>query len=283
MTVDPNAAQREFWNGAPGQNWVANQPALDALQAGVTDLLLAEAAPRAGARILDVGCGAGDTTLAFARAVGPRGAVTGIDISEPLLALARERAEAAGVDTVVFSHADAALRRFEPASVDQIVSRFGLMFFADPVAAFRNLATALRPGGTVVFVAWAAAERNPWFSLPLAAAVERLGPPDPVSPDAPGPMAFRDIDRVTGILADAGLSEARGEARTVALHLPGLDAAADLALRIGPATRLIRDKGGSEEEARAIAAGVRARLADFVTADGIRVPAAVNLFRAVRR
>lgn len=281
--MDPNAAQRDFWNGPPGQNWVANQPALDALQSGVTDLLLAEAAPAVGARILDIGCGAGETSLAFARAVGRDGTVTGVDISEPLLALARQRAEAAGARSVAFLHADAAAHRFADASADQIVSRFGVMFFADPVAAFRNLAAALRPGGTIAFVAWAGPERNPWFTLPLAAAVERLGPPDPAPPDAPGPMAFRDIDRVTGILADAGLADARGEARTVELHLPGgLDAAADLALRIGPATRLIRDKGGNEDDARAIATGVRARLADFATPDGIRVPAAVNLFRAVR-
>ncbi len=280
--TDPNAAQRDYWNGAPGQGWVANQAALDALHAGVTRLLLDEAAPAPGARLLDIGCGAGDTTLAFAAAVGPRGTVTGVDISEPLLALARDRAEAADIDTATFLHADAALHRFDPASVDQIVSRFGLMFFADPVAAFRNLATALRPGGTLVFAAWAGADRNPWFSLPLAAAVERLGPSAPSDPDAPGPMAFRDIARVTAILAAAGLSDPSGTARTVDLHLPGgLDAAADLALRIGPATRHIRDKAGTADDARAIAAGVRERLAPFATPDGLRVPATVNFYRAV--
>ena len=157
------------------------------------------------------------------------------------------------------------------------------MFFADPVAAFRNLATALRPGGTVVFVAWAGAEHNPWFSLPLAAAVERLGPPEPAFPDAPGPLAFRDVDRVTAILGAAGLAEARGAAHAVDLRLPGLDEACGLALRIGPATRLILDKGASDADARAIAAGVRDRLTPFVAADGIRVPARVNLFHAVRR
>ena len=281
--MDPSADQRAYWNGPPGESWVANQAALDALQGGVSALLLAEAAPGPGDRVLDIGCGAGETTLAVARAVGPRGTVTGVDISEPLLARARRRAEAAEAGNAVFLHADAALHRFEPESADLVVSRFGLMFFADPVAAFRNLAPALAPGGRLVFVAWAAADRNPWFSLPLAAAVERLGPAAPSDPDAPGPMAFRDIGRVTRILAEAGFARAEGAVRTVDLHLPGgLEAAADLALRIGPATRHIRDKGGSEDDVRAIADGVRARLAPFVTGDGIRVPATVNLYRAGR-
>ena len=281
--MDPNADQRAFWNGPPGESWVTNQAALDALHARVSALLLAEAAPAPGERVLDIGCGAGETTLAAARAVGPRGTATGVDISEPLLDRARRRAEAADAANAVFLHADAALHRFAPESADLAVSRFGLMFFADPVAAFRNLAPALAPGGRLVFVAWAAADRNPWFSLPLAAAVERLGPAAPSDPDAPGPMAFRDIGRVTRILAEAGFARAEGAVRTVDLHLPGgLEAAADLALRIGPATRHIRDKGGSEDDVRAIADGVRARLAPFVTGDGIRVPAAVNLYRAAR-
>lgn len=281
--ADPNAAQRDFWNGPSGENWVANQAALDALHAGVSALLLAEAAPAPGARVLDIGCGAGETTLAVARAVGPEGTATGVDISGPLLALARRRAEAAEAANVDFLHADAALHRFEPGSAELVLSRFGLMFFADPVAAFRNLASALVPGGRIVFVAWAGVDRNPWFSLPLAAAVERLGPAAPSDPDVPGPMAFRDSDRVTRILADAGLARATGEVRTVDLHLPGgLDAAADLALRIGPATRHVRDKDGSADDVRAIAATVRERLAPFVTDDGIRVPATVILYQAAR-
>jgi SAM-dependent methyltransferase len=280
---DENAAQRAFWNGPQGESWVTNQTALDALHAGVAALLLAEAAPPPRARVLDIGCGAGASTLAFAAAVGPRGTVTGIDISEPLLAHARARAEDAGAPNVAVLAADAAHHPFAAAEADQVVSRFGLMFFADPVAAFRNIATALRPGGTLVFVAWAPADRNPWFALPLAAAVERLGPAGPADPDAPGPMAFRDVARVTGLLAAAGFTDAAGTARAVDLHLAGgLDAAAALALRVGPATRHVRDKGGSEEDARAIAAAVRARFEGFVTADGIRVPAIVNLYRATR-
>lgn len=281
MEADPNAAQRAYWNGEPGRNWVANQSDLDAMLAEVTALLLDEIAPAAGSRLLDVGCGAGETTVALARLVGPGGMVTGIDISEPLLGLARARAEAADLGNVLFLHADAAVHRFEPESVDRIVSRFGVMFFADPAAAFRNLATALRPGGEIVFVAWAEPARNPWFSLPLEAAVERLGPPEPVAADAPGPTAFRDIGRVVGLLEAAGFAAARGEARSVELPLGAtLDHAVGLALRVGAATRHIRDKGGDEADARAIADGIRTRFAPFATGAGVRIPATVNVFRA---
>ena len=283
MDADDNAGQRAFWNGPQGQSWVANQAALDALHTGGTELLLTEAAARPGARLLDIGCGAGATTLAFARAVGPAGSVTGVDISEPLLGLARARAEAEDVANATFLHADAAHHRFDPGSVDQVVSRFGLMFFANPPAALATIGAALRPGGAIVFVTWAGLAENPWFALPLAAAVARLGPPEPGDPDAPGPMAFRDIGRITGILGAAGFAEAEGEVHAVDLHLPGgLDAACALALRIGAASRLIRDKGGDEGDAAAIAADLRVRLAPFVSVDGIRVPAAVNVFRARR-
>jgi SAM-dependent methyltransferase len=281
--MDENADQRVFWNSQPGQNWLANQADLVALHAGVSDLLLAETAPAPGERILDVGCGASASTLAFADAVGPKGFVTGLDISEPLLARAAERTRDAGLGNVAFVLADAAHHRFTDA-YDAIVSRFGLRFFADPVSAFRNLATALRPGGRIVFAAWTAADRNPWFTLPLAAAEARLGPGAPTPPDAPGPMAFHDIARVVGILEAAGFAEARGLARTVDLHHPGgLDAATGLAGRIGPAMRHIRDKGGSDADTRAIATGLRDAFGRFVTPDGIRVPAEVNLFRARRR
>jgi SAM-dependent methyltransferase len=282
MDVDDNAAQRAFWNDAPGRNWITHEAALDALHAGVTGILLAAAVPAPGERILDVGCGAGATTIAFAAAVGPTGTVTGLDISEPLLARAAERARDAGAANVAFIHADAAHHPLDGMTCDAVVSRFGLMFFAHPVAAFRNIATALRPGGRLVFAAWAGPEVNPWFTLPLEAAVARLGAPEPTPPDAPGPMAFRDRDRVLGILDAAGLIDTRAEPRAVDLCLPDLEAAVALTSHVGAATRLIRDKGGNEADARAIAEGVRERLASYVDATGLRIPAEITLFSGTR-
>ncbi len=191
-----NAAQADFWNSDPGRRWVRFQEGLDSIHASVTDVLLSAARPQPGERVLDVGCGAGAQTFALASAVGPDGAVTGIDFSAPLLERAAERRDELGVGNVTFQLGDAAVESFPTGTFDLAASRFGVMFFDDPVAAFRNIAAALRPGGRIAFVAWQGQEHNPWFALPHRLAVERLGEGAPSLPDAPGPMAFRDADRV---------------------------------------------------------------------------------------
>lgn len=147
-----NAAQAEYWSSAPGRKWVALQDPMDAALSAVNALLLARAAPGPGEAVLEIGCGAGATTLAFAERVGPAGSVLAVDISPPLLARARDRAANHG-SRVNFIEADAQTHHFQAASVDLIVSRFGIMFFEDPVAAFANMLTALRPGGRLVAAA----------------------------------------------------------------------------------------------------------------------------------
>ncbi len=284
MAEAPNAEQAEFWNLGPGQNWVEFQADLDALHEGVTEVLLRAAAPRAGEAVLDVGCGAGATSLALAAAVAPSGRVLGVDISAPLLRRAEERRRELGIGNLGFELADAQARRFEAGAFDLVASRFGVMFFADPVAAFRNLAAGLRPGGRLAFAAWAGPERNPWFTLPQRIAVARLGPVEPSPPDAPGPMAFRDIGRVCGILEAAGLSDCTGESLDVELHHPGgLEAVVRLAGQVGVAVRLMREKQATPEDRAAILDAIAAEFARFRSADGIRVPAGINLFTAARR
>ena len=176
---------------------------------------------------------------------------------------------------------DAQDHRFE-GGLDLATSRFGVMFFADPQAAFRNIAGGLRPGGRLVFVAWGGPEHNPWFALPRRAAVARLGPEPPAPADAPGPMAFRDAARVTGLLAAAGLRDPR--ARPLDLGLPnpgGLDALLDLVGSIGALPRILREQGGTPEDRAAILAVIRDRFAPFATSGGgIRLPARVILFSA---
>lgn len=279
---EANADQSAFWNAQPGQNWVAFQSALDAQMSEVGDALLAAADPRPGEHALDIGCGAGGSTVPLAAAVGPSGRVTGLDVSAPLLARAEERRRALGLATLSLVEADAQDYPFDSASADLAVSRFGVMFFADPVAAFTNIARALRPAGRLVFAAWAGPEHNPWFSIPQEAAVARLGPVAPTPPEAPGPMAFRNAARVTGLLAAAGLRDPR--ARPLDLGLPspgGLDALLDLVGSIGALPRILRDKGGTPEDRAAILAVIRDRFAPFATADGgIRLPARVILFSA---
>jgi SAM-dependent methyltransferase len=277
-----NADQAAFWNAESGRAWVTRADDLDAIQAGVTDLLLAETAALPGEAVLDIGCGAGATTLAFAEAVGPAGRVLGVDISGPLLACAEARAAAAGLGQVGWLLADAQTDPL-PAGFDAAISRFGVMFFDNPVAAFARIGAALRPGGRLVLAAWGPAEANPWFRETFRAAVERLGPGPPAAPDAPGPFAFADRSRVLGLLRDAGLADPTAEARRVELHLPGgLAAAVDLAGDVGPAKRLLREKGGTDADRAAIAAVLADALARYVTADGIRIPGEVNLFRARR-
>jgi SAM-dependent methyltransferase len=281
--ADANADQAVFWNSGPGRNWVRYQADLDANHAEITARLLAAAAPKPGENVLDIGCGAGGSTFRLAEAVGPSGRVDGLDISDPLLALAEDRRQALGLANVAFSAGDAQTAPLAAACYDLVASRFGMMFFADPVAAFRNLAAALRPGGRMVFVAWAGPETNPWFAVPQAAAVARLGPVAPSAPDAPGPMAFRDAPPVLGLLAAAGLVDARAEPADVAIHHPGgLDAIVRMCGEIGTLPRVLREKGGTEADKAAILAMVRTAFAPHVTAEGIRIPARVILYSARR-
>ena len=283
MASDSNQGQVDFWNADPGRNWVRFQPEMDLVMAGVADLLLLAADPAPGESAIDIGCGAGATTLAVARRVGPQGRVIGVDISEPLLARAEERRRESGLEQTSFLLADAQDHAFSRGMADLILSRFGVMFFADPVAAFRNLGAALRPGGRMVMATWAEVEANPFFLVPGRIAAARLGPPELSDPDAPGPMAFRNTARVTGILRDAGLAEARADRHNVDLHHPGgIEAVVTLLTSIGAIPRLMRDKGGTAADMAAIQDGLREAFSGYATPDGVRIPAVINLYSATR-
>lgn len=281
MTDTPNAAQSDFWNSQPGRNWVTFQPDLDLLHGAVTDLLLRVAGPQPGEKVLDVGCGAGAASFAFAKAVGARGRVEGIDISVPLVERATALAEELSTGNVTFSVLDAQVGSLPREAYDLVVSRFGVMFFSDPVAAFRNMAAALRPGGRIVFASWAGPQDNPWFSIPQQAAVERLGPAEASPPDAPGPMAFRDTARVLAILSAAGFADAACAPERVDLHHPGgLESVLKVVSHVGPIARMLRDKNGTDEDRNAILEVIADRLRRYEASDGIRVPALVNVFSA---
>lgn len=283
MTQSPNADQVEFWNTQPGLNWVTHEADLDTLMQSVTGLMMDAAAPRARERALDIGCGAGASTLALAEAVGPGGAVLGLDVSAPLLARAEERRAACGAANIAFERADAQEHPFAPGAFDLAASRFGVMFFADPVAAFRNIAAALRPGGRIAFAAWAGPEANPWFATPHRVAVARLGPVAATPRDAPGPMAFQDLDRVCGLLTAAGFADVSGETAATDLHHPGgVEAVVALARHVGPTSRVLRERNGTPEDEAAILAALADELGRYGSTDGIRIPAAINVFTARR-
>src|SRR5437667_12148573 len=173
---------RRYWNEVAGPRWVQRAETQEARNIEVAHLVLREAHPAPGERVLDVGCGPGATALPVAAAVGPTGHVTGIDISEPMLGLLRRRIAEQGIANLTTLLADAQTHGFPPASFDLVTSRFGVMFFADPKAAFRNLAGALRPGGRLAMAVWSSIADNVHWKIPHDITVERVGPPAPPPP-----------------------------------------------------------------------------------------------------
>jgi SAM-dependent methyltransferase len=277
----PNAEQVRYWNEVAGQKWVARQALLDA-QIGPLGLRAIDAGAIApGEHVLDVGCGCGDSTLALAGRVGAAGSVTGIDVSAVMLARARERT--AGLVRVELLHADAQTHPFPAARHDVLFSRFGVMFFTDPTAAFTNLATALRPGGRLAFVCWQALERNPWLLVPLEAAARHITLPPPPDPGAPGPFAFADPRRVRGLLAAAGFRDIALAPVDDVLAVGGganLDATVEFLLQIGPAGAALREADPAAYPA--VAAAVREALAPFAGPAGVHMPAAAWIVTARR-
>ena len=181
----------ELWGR---EKWVRHQAFIDQQLEAVTDLLLQTAAVRVGEAVLDVGCGPGATLLRLAAVVGKEGHVLGCDVSAPMLALARQRIAAAGIRNVDVVQADAQSHGFAENAFDLVISRFGVMFFADPTAAFAKLRQPLKPGGRLAFVCWAPLADNPFFLLPIQIATRHLGPVEPTPPRAPGPLAFSQPD-----------------------------------------------------------------------------------------
>lgn len=277
----PNAEQIEYWNKQAGPKWVANNARMDALIGPIGDAALARAAPRPGERVLDVGCGVGQTTLQLAERVGPTGSVLGIDISTPMLERAREKARAAGCANVRFENADAQTHAFPPASVDLLFSRFGVMFFADPDKAFANLAKAVRPGGRVTFVCWQPVAQNAWVREPLAALLKHAPPPAPPPPNAPGPFAFGDPARVRGILERAGFAKAAAESLTGELVLGrNVDEAIAFAMEMGPVGNAVAQAPASVRSA--VEASMREILAGHQSAKGVALGSAVWIVTGTR-
>lgn len=248
MTQSPaQPTQLEFWNGPSAQRWAEKYEALDRALAPFGEASLDAAAVRAGESALDVGTGCGGTLMKLAELVGPRGRACGVDISAPMLARARERA--AGIPQASLIEADAGRHRFaEP--FDLVYSRFGLMFFEDPVSAFQNLRGALKADGRLIFVCWRAPEDNPWYVLPMQA-IRSAWPDAPAAPasDGPGPYAFADAEKVRGILVRAGFAGIRVErfdADVVLGRTPG--EALEFAVSAGPAARMLADAPGEVRE-----------------------------------
>jgi SAM-dependent methyltransferase len=240
-----NTDQIAYWNDRAAVTWTAFQERLDALFEPLTALALDAAAPKSGERVIDVGCGCGATVLALAQRLGPTGEVLGLDVSEPMSARARERIAGAGLRNAQVVVSDAATHDFQGARADLLFSRFGVMFFADPVAAFANLRGAMRQGGRLLCAAWRPLADNPWFSIPLEAARPLLPPQPPADPDAPGPFAFANRDRTLGIFAKAGWSDAALIRHDVPIRIAAaahIEQAVEFATRVGILARMLAEE-----------------------------------------
>jgi SAM-dependent methyltransferase len=274
-----------YWNEAAGPAWVAMQERLDVQVGPLGSVALERAQVAAGERVLDVGCGCGGTTLEIAETVGERGRVVAVDVSEPMLGRARERAAAAGLDErIEWRCEDAQTARFDAAGFDCLYSRFGVMFFADPPRAFANLRRALRPGGRLVFVCWQARERNPWMTVPALAAMQHVPFPPPPPPDAPGPFAFADPGRVRAILDAAGFAAIEHEPLETAMRLGGggVDDALELFLAVGPVGQALREAQAGPDLRARVLDSLRAAFERFRTPDGVAAPAAAWIVSARR-
>jgi SAM-dependent methyltransferase len=277
---EDNADQIAYWNGANGQRWTDRQAEQDVLLAPVSKALIDRAAARAGERIIDVGCGCGSTSIALAALVAPTGSVLGIDISGPMLARARELApKGAAVD---FVQADATVYPFDPQSFDLLVSRFGVMFFAEPALSFANLRKALRPSGRVAFACWREPRENPWMMAPLQAIYQHVPKLPPQGPEDPGPFAFASEARVHGILTNAGYKAIAMERVDLSFDIAigrGLDAAVQAAMQIGPGSRAL--DGHPSETRDAAARSVKEMLKPYVRGD--QVPLAGSIWIVTAR
>jgi ubiquinone/menaquinone biosynthesis C-methylase UbiE len=276
---DQNADQIAYWNGAGGQRWADRQPVQDILLQPIADILIDRARVKGGERILDVGCGSGSTSFAFARATGPTGHVTGIDISAPMLARAREvTPQGARVEFVL---ADATVHAFAPEGFDLLASRFGVMFFADPALSFANMRRGMRRSGRLAFACWREPRENPFFMTPLQAVYRHVPKMPQVGPEDPGPFAFASQERVKRILSAAGFTEIAMEPCDLALDVAvgrGLDAAVQGALEIGPAARALTDQ--PPELLAAATQSVREALTPHVKGQTVPLDAAIWIVTA---
>ncbi|MFA7262114.1 MAG: class I SAM-dependent methyltransferase [Caulobacter sp.] len=275
---DANADQVAYWNAAAGETWVAQQDRLDRQLDPLGRTAMAALDPAADERLIDIGCGCGQTSLELAGEVGPDGTVLGADISAPMLAVARRRAAEAGLTNVRFLEADAQTHPFAPGGADAVFSRFGVMFFADPPAAFANIRRAVRPGGRLAFVCWRPLMLNEWMLLPMRAALPHIAaPPPPPDPLAPGPFAFADADRVRGILAAGGFSGIEIDAHDSLIGGNSLEDTVALSLRVGPLGMLLRENPGQRDK---VVDALRQALEPHAGPSGVFLPASVWIVTA---
>jgi len=277
-----NTAQHQYWNTVAGPRWVGLAGFVERRVAAVNDLLLARSGVTAGETVLEIGCGTGAATIPFAEAVGPSGRVVGVDLSEPMLEDARKRVAESGLSNIALLQADAQVHPFEPGQFDLITSRFGVMFFADPFAAFSNLLPAARTGGRLCFVCWAPLADNQHWLIPYEVALRHLGPPAPQPARAPGPLALSDPDYVRSILETAGFADIAIDRETPMITGSTPEEEAEHACIMGPSGRLIDEKKPNEALRETIRQEMVEAFAAYARGKEILLPSTVFVVTARR-
>jgi SAM-dependent methyltransferase len=280
--LDANAAQRRYWNTVAGPRWVASPGFRERRNQESLALLLTRLGLTGGESVLEIGCGTGALTVPVAEAIGEHGRLVAVDISEPMLGAARQRVGDRGLRNITLLHGDAQVFAFEPAVFDLATSRMGVMFFADPAAAFRNIGGALKPGGRLVFACWAPLAENRHWLISYDIALRHLGPPAPPSAHEPGPLAFGDPDYIGGVLAAAGFAEIAVERAHPTITGGSPEEEARQALLMGPTARLIEEKNPAEATRQLIAREIEAAFAAEAASGPIRLAATIFLVAARR-
>ena len=272
MTAIANAEQIGHWNDAMGRTWAMLHERLDRQLDPIGRAAMAKAGFAPGDTVLDVGCGCGETTLDIAGEVGA-GQVIGLDASAMLLDIARAAAAAKGIANVSFTEADGQVWQ-APQQVDVLFSRFGVMFFEDPQAAFTNLRRSLKRGGRLAFACWRQPKDNLWLALPMQSTKHLLPPLPPGDPNAPGPFAFADNDRLAGILKGAGFADVAIEPLDLRTGGDTLEESVFIALRVGQLGSALRELGADEALKRKVEAALHEALAAYVEDGVVKLPAA---------
>jgi len=279
---DANEAQRHYWNTIAGPRWVASPGFRERRNQESLALLLGHLRLTGGESVLEIGCGTGAVTLPLAQAAGQRGRVVAVDISEPMLEAARQRVGESGARNVTLLLGDAQVFAFERASFDIATSRMGVMFFADPVAAFRNIGVALKPDGRLVFACWAPLAENQHWLISYDIALRHLGPPAPSTDHLPGPLAFGDPDYIRGVLAAAGFTDVEVERAHPTIIGGSPEEEARQALMMGPTARLIEAKKPTDATRQLVAEEIAAAFALEANPGPIRLRATIFLVTARR-
>ena len=268
--------QQQYWNDIGGRRWSKNWRKTHEILTNLSTKLDAKAAAQPGESVLDVGCGTGETSRGLAACVGAAGRVEGVDISALLLDIAHNTGP--NPEYLTFLNADAAEHSFDSAAYDLIYSRFGVMFFPQPEAAFRNLKGALKERGRLVFMCWRSLAENPWMDLAAKAAFQVLPTTAPAAPGAPGPFAFADPEHVRRILDTAGYATVEITPVDDTLAMGAIDDAVQYSMQMGPAGRAM--DGANADEKAAVAVAMSQALTPYAGANGLELPGAVWIVTA---